>query len=221
MVGYLLKKITGRKLVLNFSDPLTLNAYSSFDRNSLRARIDFFLERIVIREADRIVFASHYAQLDYEQEYPGESDKFCTIINGYDPDEFKQIRSYGTNEKFILTYCGSLQYFRSPEPFLKALEGLIDRCPEYLSTLLVRFVGKIDSENSSYFDSFKHKAVLHITGQVSYEKSMEYVFLSDACLLIGGTERWEMPGKAFEYMAARKPILVISYENQVADLVKN
>lgn len=222
LVGCLLKKITGKKLVLNFSDPWVLNAYYPFDRKSLRGRIDSLLERVVISKADRIVFATQSMQFDYKKEYQDESSKFCTILNGYDPDEFKEIPSYKKGEKFILTYSGSLQYFRSPEPFLKALEGLIDKYPGILSNLLIRFVGKIDDDNLRYFESFKYKTTLHLTGQVSYKESLKYVLQSDACLVITGNRYFtEMTGKVFEYIAAQKPILVISRDSQVAELVKN
>jgi len=222
LIGCCLKKITRRKLVLNFSDPWVLNAYYPFDHKSLRGHIDSLLERIVISKADRIVFATQPMQCDYEKEYKDESSKFCMILNGYDPDEFKEIPSSWNGEKFILTYCGSLQYFRSPEPFLKAVEGLIDQYPGILSTLLVRFVGKIDHDNLRYFESFKYKTMLHLTGQVSYQESLKYVLQSDACLVIGATKLldWELPGKVFEFMAAKKPILVISQKIAVAKLVE-
>lgn len=222
IVGYILKAITNRKLALNFSDPWVLNAYYPYDRRSLRARIDAFLEKVVIRKADSIVFATHAMQLVYEEEYPNEKGKFSTILNGYDPDEFKEISHSTNNGKFILTYCGSLQYFRSPEPLFNALEQLLDQHPDCLENLLVRFVGKIDPENLHYFESFKHKKILHITGQVSYRESIKYILESDTCLIIGGSKllEWELPGKVFEFMAARKPIFVISKKIAVAELVE-
>jgi len=223
MIGCLLKLFTKRRLVLNFSDPWVLNAYYPIDRNSVRAKIDSFIERFVIRKADITIFATPSMQFDYEKEYQEDHGKFCTILNGYDADEFNENHSFGNSSKFILTYCGSLQFFRSPEPLLKAIETLIDQNPWVLSTLLVQFVGLIEHTNLCYFESFKYKNIIYITGQVSYRKSIQYILQSDACLVITGNANgsWtEMTGKVFEYMAAKKPILVISRKSAVADLVK-
>lgn len=221
VVGVLLKMITGRKLVLNFSDPWILNPYYRFGRKSFRSRVESVLERLVIRGADRIVFANHSIQLDYEKVYQDDSSKFITVQNGYDPDEFDGMPSRSNYNKFILTYCGSLQFFHSPKPLFQALEGLLDKFPWLQSTLLIRFVGRIDSENLHYFESFNYKNILHLTGLVSYKEGMKYIFNSDVCIAFTGNEyTCEVPGKIFEYMAAKKPILIISQEGPAAELVE-
>lgn len=220
LIGFILEKITKKKLVVNFSDPWVLSPVYPFPKNSLRLRIDAFLERIVISAANRVVFATDPIRLQYEANYVNNAHKFLTVNNGYDPDEFIEEPPISNQGKFTLTYTGTLQYFRNPASFIKAVEELLEENVKYISRFKVNFVGKIDNECLRYFRKFKYGDVFRMVGQVCYKEALKYVLGADACLIIQN-DKTMIPGKIYEHMAARRPILVISRESDaVSKLVR-
>ena len=136
VVGWILKKLTGKKLVINLSDPWTLSAYYKYNSESIIGKIDSAFERNIIQKADSVIFATKYMHLDYKKKYPEEAIKFRTILNGYDPEEYINNIPL-TTSKFILTHNGTLHNFRSPQfSSLEAQIKAVNPIPEHLSIFI-------------------------------------------------------------------------------------
>ena len=58
-----------------------------------------------------------------------------------------------------------------------------------------------------------------VEGTVPHRQSIAYMLGADVLLLIPGPGDGTMPGKTFEYLAARKPILAIAGQGAVRDII--
>jgi glycosyltransferase involved in cell wall biosynthesis len=95
---------------------------------------------------------------------------------------------------------------------------------EIINKLLIRFIGNIPDKMLSRFNDAGLKKNIEVTGYVSHEKSIEFLYNSDILLLvIPDVKKNEgiIPGKVFEYLASKIPILNIGPEDGDAATVIN
>jgi glycosyltransferase involved in cell wall biosynthesis len=128
LIGLLLKKITGRPLVVDFRDQrgiedraLSLKKFPLTMRRRIEAR---FIDR-VLRGADLFVVTSQEIRKRYETQFPEAAHKVVTIYNGFDPDFGGQDNPAPKFDKFTIIYTGDF-YFYALESmvFFEALQIL-------------------------------------------------------------------------------------------------
>lgn len=141
------------------------------------------------------------------------------IPNGYDEADFlAAVHEQKSEVRYRIVYTGSFYGHQSPEGFLLAIELLFAQDPVTAQRLQVRFVGAIGGRFAASLDAFDARwpGVLERTGFVAHAKSVSELMSADLLLLvIGGGEkaRGVLTGKLFEYLRARKPVLLLGPEN--------
>jgi glycosyltransferase involved in cell wall biosynthesis len=234
ILGALLKVITRRKLLIDFRDAWTMNpSYKS--PNPVRKKIEAFLEKKVIETSDLVISTTHGMTEDFRGRYKTENqNKFITITNGYDPEDFahQQHEKYGKKEEgFCIVHTGLLRRERSPKLFLCALRQLIEETPELENFVEVIFVGQNLNFNDGkaiedYIDELHLEKVVRIVGYVTRSESLQYQKSADLLLLIIGTVPQESLGvyglsaKAFDYAMCGKPVLALAQNGATADFVR-
>ena len=221
LIGLILKKIKHLPWVVDFRDPWTQNpAYPDYP-TFFHRRFDEYLEHLVAKNADKIIFNTAPNLNDFIKKYPDiPYEKGTVITNGYDPDDFKDLKSHKT-DKFTITYTGSLYGERL---FLKSLRDIITESPEIKSNIKVIFAGR-HPWLKYQIDEFKLQEVLEMKGPVSYKESLQLMMDSDVLLITQmapsrSVERW-YPIKLFEYLATGKPILGILPKGIARDLLQS
>ncbi|CAG1022087.1 hypothetical protein MTYM_01476 [Methylococcales bacterium] len=112
--------------ILDFRDSWSLN--NGFDGKSskfysVRLLIYGVIEKISIRFASSIVFATSVLQEEYEAAFPMFKRKYSTITNGYDPDDFIDIFPKRVYPKKTLILAGKF-YAYTPEEVDKVMQCL-------------------------------------------------------------------------------------------------
>jgi glycosyltransferase involved in cell wall biosynthesis len=175
------------------------------------------IERATVESCDRIV-AVTAASLDRIRfRYPEQpSDKFVLIPNGYDPAAFGEFRSRPHHVgKLVFTYTGTVYNPASPKAFLDALDGL----SEIRSGIETRVVGRITEEFDRGILENRRSSVrlFDFVPQTDARRFMEETDL----LLLPWTDRINIPGKFYEYLATGKPILALCYpDSEVARIME-
>ena len=163
------------------------------------------IERAMIESCDRIVNVSATSLQSIRSRYPDEpNEKFALIPNGYDPASFSafQPRPHNTS-RLVIAYVGTIYKPSSPKAFLDALDELPELCPAFET----RFVGRVVEEfDRSIFDH--RKSLLRFTGFVPQKEAIRFMEEADI-LLLPWTDRFNIPGKLFEYLATGRPILAL------------
>lgn len=204
-----IKKRLGLPWLADFRDPWTkIDFYDKLMLTPLANRRHHQLEKAVLKAADRIVTVSWNWAIDFERLGAPHAE---VITNGFDPEDFPIINR-NKPPTFLLTHIGSLNKDRNPE-FLWRVLGEMSKTNETFRQLLkIRFIGKTDF---SVFESLERNGLSGYTEKIDYLPHDEALKLSAGSavllLLINNTPNslGIIPGKVFEYLATRRPILCI------------
>jgi glycosyltransferase involved in cell wall biosynthesis len=165
------------------------------------------IERATVESCDRIVAVTEASLREVRSRYPDQpGDKFVLIPNGYDPASFSDFKSRPhKTDKIVVTYAGTVYKPCSPKGYLEALDGLPDLCQRFET----RFVGRIAEEfDRGVFNN--RKSLVRLLG-FSPQKEVISLMEETDVLLLPWVDRFNIPGKLFEYLATGKPILALCY----------
>jgi glycosyltransferase involved in cell wall biosynthesis len=181
------------------------------------------LERGVYRDAPRVVVAWRGIADDFTGKYPAEdASKFRLVPNGYDPEDLEGIPPK-SNPRFTVVYTGSMYGVRNPDTFLRAAGELLAAGRMDPERVRLRFVGRFGEEVRAMFRRPEVAAVTEEVPYVPHAESVAEIQGAHALLLVvddvAGSEGI-VPGKVFEYIGARRPLLALAPEGAVAELVR-
>jgi glycosyltransferase involved in cell wall biosynthesis len=223
LIGYWLKKFTGRPWVADFRDSW-IGWLSSAKRPALPDRIDRYLERAVLKSADHILTVSKGIAQDLGSRNPDLVDeRWQWLPNGYDGADFEGITTPPSNNKFVITYTGSLYGHRNPYYLLQAVAELMTELADLKKNLKLTFVGRIGGFIEEMLHEPRFEGMIKIVPYVPHQQSIQYLLASDILLLIiddAPANKGILTGKLFEYLGARKPILALAPEGDAADLIR-
>jgi glycosyltransferase involved in cell wall biosynthesis len=197
----------------------------SQDHNSTappwRLAMDRRLERKTFRDADALVTVSDPLAGQLRSLHPDAG--VHTILNGFDPDlAGLPVRLTDT---FTITHTGTVyQGRRNPAPFLEALAALLDSGRIDRARTRVRMFSREEPWLPGLIERFSLDDVVDMRPWVSWEEALAAQRESQVLLLLhwgGKAEEGVYTGKIFEYLAARRPVLLSGGgEGVLSDLVR-
>jgi len=224
LVASNLAKRSGLPLVVDFRDPWTQFTLHHWMRFAARRKIEVAMERAVLRRSSLIMSATQPRTEMLRESYPQiPPDRFDTLTNGFDLEDFGPPPPPSRNDLFTLVYTGSIYYLRNPVSFLQALREALRTHPEMSDKLNVVFAGLAGPDLPRRIREFGLEGIVTIRGIVPYRRSIELQKSADVLLLFLGdspmASSW-YPAKVFEYLATGRAILALAPEGITADLVK-
>lgn len=149
------------------------------------------------------------------------------ILSGFDPDDFKKLNITKTviNDKLNLTYAGSLyQGKRDPTILFKALKELIDEGLIDSNKIKLNFYGETGNLKELK-TKYELNDIVNIGGFLPHDDVLMKQANSDVLLLISWNnpkEKMFIPGKVYEYLALKRPVLSIGYqEGSLKNLIED
>jgi glycosyltransferase involved in cell wall biosynthesis len=164
------------------------------------------IERATVESADLVVAVAATSLKTIRGRYPElPASKFLCVSNGFDPEAFSGFDPRPNAEKnLIVTHVGTAYKTSSPQFYLDAVDALPDEIRNQIET---RFIGRItDAERQQFENRKSNTRLLGFMPQTEALRSME----DTDCLLVTMTNDISLPGKLYEYMAARKPVIALS-----------
>lgn len=205
-------------VVVDFRDSWTLMPYKPeltlFGR--LYYALSHRIEPRVLNAAAAVTTATEGMTSAYESEYPRIAERFATIPNGYDPDDFPDVDAMTDSDAFRIVYAGKFGWYRDVEPFLRALAEL---ATEYD----VEFVhaGREEPEVVETARKFGIESAVECIGYVERAELTRRIRGADLGLAISGGSDQEMTTKIFDYIACETPILACGPESgSMANVVR-
>ncbi len=154
-----------------------------------------------------IVTATSFSMPELLQ--PFDRSKFHCITNGYDAEDFSLETPFP--ERFTVFHAGLLNELRNPSTLWKVLANISSEVEEFAQALCIRLAGVIDPAILEEIRSYPElSGALEASDYLSHEQVLqEYQEAYLLLLLINNTDnaRVNIPGKLFEYLAARRPVL--------------
>lgn len=217
LIGLKLKaKFPTIKWVVDFRDPWTdIYYYELLGHTALSKKLDSKYEKQVINKSDQIITVGEKFADSFKSKTKKDiSAKIAVIPNGYDPKDFDI--TCEQNERFTISYTGTMSDYYQPEVFFEALAELISKYSSEAIDFV--FIGSL-SANLKKFISDKignHAAFL---APVTHKEIIKYMIKSHVLLLVTQGTEGTIPGKTFEYLAAKRTIICIG-KGDAAEAIK-
>lgn len=183
-----------------------------------RKRLELRIEKRLLKAADVIVTVSEPKTAYMQRLHPDLKARWETLTNGYDTDIYsnrERTRELGQGTiEFV--YTGRLFKNRRGYAFAEALGRIHKTDPRQVENIRVRILGGVEADIRARYDEILARhGIAHLydfAGDVSYSAAMDAQINCDYLLLIvdtGETSDGVIPGKLFEYVAARRPIFAL------------
>jgi hypothetical protein len=206
LIGLGLKKKYKVQWIADFRDPWTSIGYHKKLRLTESSRLKHeVLERAVLVKADKIVVTSHTTKSEFKAITP---KPIKVITNGFD-DELQPLE---LDADFTLSHIGSLLTGRNPLGLWQALQELNAENEHFKKSLKIQLAGVVGEEVLQSIEDFGLMDCVQQMGYLSHDKVLETQQKSQLLLLLeidSEETRGIIPGKLFEYLNAKRPILAI------------
>lgn len=220
LIGRRLSKATDIPWVADFRDPWTKMFYFKhlpLTKYSLKKHLR--LEKAVLDDATAVIAVTPLVQKDFQAE---TSTPVHLITNGFDEDDFANVNkglAEGRENKFRAVHTGIFAADGNPLALWDVLAELCRKDEDFRNRLEIRLAGKVDEAIVEAIRSRGLGDNLTLIGYVSHERAVAEQQCADLLLLPLRQEpeyRSVLPGKIFEYLAARRPVLGIGQPDGIA-----
>ena len=226
LLGLLLKRRTGLPWVADFRDAWTTDPLEP-DLPAWRQTLEGQLEQEVVEAADIVVTATELSAEYLRQRYGRAAARVRVIPNGFDPEEFSGIQAPPpASGPLRLVHTGSFAYShpqRSPQPLFAALETLLAEDRSWASSLRLVLAGSLSPGERLGARVLEAAGMVECLGPLERRQALELQQQAHLLLLVDHARPWpasNVPGKFYEYLAARRPVLALCGPGMVADLMR-
>jgi len=215
--GWWLARCNGVPFVFEVRDlwPESLAAVGVSSRNSRLHRLLAKIAGFLYRSCDRLVVVTPAFKEYLIEHWQVPAEKISVVENGVETSLFSRLtpnaalrRAIGAEEKFVVSYIGTMGNAHGLETLLEAAALLRERAPEVLFLL----VG--EGAEKARIVSLAHSRGLtnvRFVGQQPREKIPAYITASDVCLvLLKKSELFKtvLPTKMLEFMSCARPVIL-------------
>ena len=207
LIGKHLKAEHAVSWIADFRDPWTSIGYHKklkLSKSSQRKHKQ--LEKEVLTQADKIITTSKATKYEFEV----LTKKPITVItNGHDSD-YKGGADLDTD--FTISHIGSLLTGRNPKNLWKVLSRLASENAVFRGDLQLEFMGVVSKDVMDSLYRYELGPYIKMRGYGSHAEAQRRQQRSQLLLMVeidSEETKGIIPGKLFEYMAAKRPILGI------------
>ncbi len=222
LVGDALAREAGLPLVLDYRDAWTLNPRGLWSGDRHRR-----CEAELIARSAAVVVATDWIRDHTRERYPEHAARIETLTNGYDVDRPPPDPALEDPERLVATFTGSFNDAHPPSD--------LDQSPYYLieaaaslpdpvrRQLRIRLVGRVGDVHARFAEERGIGDVVEIEGPVSHRRALQHQGAADVLLVLvcrGQGRAGVLTGKVLEYVGARRPVLALAPEGELAGFVR-
>ena len=220
LIGIGLKQKLKLKWLADFRDPWTSIGYhKKLKLIASAARRHKELEKMVLTTADKIIVTSKSTKREFAEHTDVE---ISVITNGY---ESNYQDGAELDSDFTIAHIGSLLSERNPKNLWKVLSDLAREDSVFRNDLRLEFIGVVSQDVLDTLYRHELAPYLKLTGYVSHAEALRKQRGAQVLLLVeidSEETKGIIPGKLFEYMAAKRPILAVGPEEwDASDIIRD
>ncbi|MFH2069042.1 MAG: glycosyltransferase [Candidatus Omnitrophota bacterium] len=199
--------------IADFRDLWTQN--HTYKRRGLKRRLEIGQEMKTLRNADFLTTVSELWAQKLKDRHQKPS---FAIPNGFDPSEWTT-EPFKPADKFIISYTGSIYFGKKAQdvtPFLNVVRSLIDEELIKAEDMEVTFYGDTKINLDIVIRERGLKKIVLQQGLIPRQEVLKKQRQSQLLLLLDWNDPKELgvcPGKLYEYLAARRPVLSVGGHN--------
>jgi glycosyltransferase involved in cell wall biosynthesis len=227
LAGLMLQKGNRRKWIVDFRDPW--DYYPQKGHYDLMNPAERYWEKQVIKNADVVISSSKtYSSILAERHKGQNPDTFVTITNTYNSENVP-LDSERDPDRFVISYTGIFYPEKDPFTFFRALHSWFNASETqdkdfYSKKIKIQLIGSGSSKIRKIIKDLKLDDTVIFIDRVPHIEAVRLSANSDMLLMatgIGGKTRpgWT-PSKLYEYLGCRVPILAVTKEGELAEIIK-
>lgn len=229
VLGLWLKRALKKPWVTDFRDPWTdgVRRKQAYVGNPFRQRLEESWERAIAENTDYFVVSTEKNQEQFLAKHPVLATKLTTLTNGFDPEDFAHVtatKKFLPEGYFHLTLTGNVETMFDATPFFQAVRELLTEEPGAEAHFRINFVGTKRGKYDHTIQDLHLATVVQYIGYVPHSDSVQYLADSDALFLCQIPEYEsavvKLPGKLFEYLYLRKPILALTLPGETTSILE-
>jgi glycosyltransferase involved in cell wall biosynthesis len=225
LVAARLSRETGVPCVVEYRDLWTGNPYYHITQpTGLHRWIHRRLERGVLRSARRVSAVCRGIADYLERTYrPVLAAPVALNYNFFDPAEYAGLAAPDPARPFTISYTGAMYAGRAPHVFFEGARLFLDRSG--LTPAQFRFAWAGGAAGIQDLGEVIRRTgmepFLDFLGQLPHREALRRLLASDAALLIQAPDDTiHIPGKLFEALGARVPLLALANPCEVTDILE-
>jgi len=209
LAALIVHRVTGLPWVADFRDALTYHPDLTHTRAHPPTLVNAALERRVVREARYTTVACDSIEL---VGLARDDHRRRLVPNGVDLDDLPgdPIVSTVPEDRFRLSYVGSMFGERDGGPVFAAVRALVDRGVIDPSQFEIRIVG-----NVRHRDHEPVPVPVTFTGFVDHAQAVSEMHSSTALIFHEPPHAPGASGKVYEYLTSRRPVLCAAHPDNV------
>jgi glycosyltransferase involved in cell wall biosynthesis len=222
VIGILLKRLTGKPLVLDFRDPFYAGISSYFDVPRIRRAANSWFENKFLQHADLLFVTSEETRQAYIKEYPWIAERAFTIYNGFDP-VYPAIGPKKKFDKFTIIYTGNYYTFGPnhqvyTDLFFKALARLKSAGDISAENFRFRFFGQDYVLIEEIAGRYGIKDLVKAHSRVPYQELLDSITRSHLMLL--RIVKPMISTKLYEGISLNVPFLATIPHGEVEQIIR-
>jgi glycosyltransferase involved in cell wall biosynthesis len=220
-----LRRLLGIPAVLDLRDDWTGTA-SFAALPPARQRVERVLERAALRRMDHVLVPTRPSYDRLLSAFALPADRVSFLPNGFDPEDFASPGAGGEEGALFpgrttLVHLGILTERRSPATLLEALRRLRERDPAAAGRLRFLQMGAVESCFDAALQPMVASGLAEVRPAGPHAEALEVMHAADVLVLIPNqATATAIPGKTYEYLASRRPVLALVEPGATRDLLR-
>ncbi len=206
LIGLDLREKFNIPLVVDYRDPWHDYPNKHFPTPYHRWRNTSLEKRVLKRSSGVITTNRRVKELMVKRFKVLEYNDVAIIPQGYDPADFDPALHPARDGRFRITHAGVFYGGRSPRRFLDAVVKLRIADTEVYKALDIQFIGAIQDEHVRLIKRMGLEEKVRVRGYLPHRECVREMQCSDVLWLTLDNDT-QSPGKLYEYLGARRPIL--------------